>query len=293
MGDTKKFNLFCCCGEREPRAFLKGGFIALIVLSVLFIIETVVTIVLLGHYASAAGGTYIFFAFDLTIIIYSAVCLCQLKNEEWKDFISFGTTVLVLSIIRLIILILSLAITLVWVGILNIFVGHIEEGRNLVGSILAVVLIMYGICIILVSWSISLAGSIKAAAKKLRKKEKKEKKERKKAEKAQAMGGYNTHYNQPQQPDYNYQNQPAPANNPYANNTQAPQYPPQQQPPANYYNPNAPPQQGFNQPQGAYPPQQPLQGQQPMGGNTGPLPNTGFTNVQAQPLQKGNEQQGF
>lgn len=300
MGDSKKFNLFCCCGERDPRAFLKGSCVVLIVLSVFFMIETIATILALGDFSAAAGGTYIFFSFDLTILIYSSVCLCQLKNEDWKDFISFGTTVLVLSIIRLVILILSFAITLVWVGILNVFVGDHEDGQKLVGSILAIVIVLYAISIILVSWCISLASNIKTASKKLRKKEKKEKKERKKAEKGEAMGGtYNTHYNQPQQPAYNYQNQPAPANNPYSNNNQAPQYPPQQQPPANYYNPNAPPQPGFNQGQGNYPPQQqqpfPVQPQvgvhAQVGANTGPIQNQGFVNVQAQPLQKkdGNE----
>ena len=318
MGGNSTYNLFCCCGPRKPEVFIKSACIALLALSIFFVLETIGTLVALGIYAKAAGGTYIFFGFDLAIIIYGAVCLCQIKKKEWNDIKSFGVLVLVLAIIRLIILIISFLVTLIWVGILNIFVSHTAEGQKLVGSILAVIMVLYGISIILVSWSISLASNLKAASRKLSKKEKKDKKKKKKAAKAQQMGNYNAQHNQ-HPPNYNYQAQPGNQNNPYTMNNQGPQYPPQQQPPVNYYNPNAPPQQGQGQPpqqgqgyppqgqayppqgqayppQGqAYPPQNQgfppqVQGQNPYPANTG---NPGFVNTQNAPLQKKGTDEGL
>lgn len=172
MKQDSEFKLFCCCGVRKPDNFLKSAIIALLVLSVFFLLESigiVIAFVVSSGDFSAVGAVYLFLVFDLTILIYASVCLCKLQNKKWKNFISFGTTVLVLSIVRLVLLGISFIFMLFWVWLLS---GFIDTGNTDSGTIAAVVgliLTLFVISIILTCWSISVSLNIKKAAKLLHK----------------------------------------------------------------------------------------------------------------------------
>ena len=166
MGETDSYNLFCCCGSKNPLEFLKGACVALLVMSIFFILLTAGTILALWNYAIAAAGTYVFVVFDLVIIIYSSVTLSRIKTDKWEDVSCFVTTVFVLSIIRLVLLLISFIVTLLWLVLLTMLADGAAE---IAGYLLAVIFVMYGISIFTSSWAISMCKDMKKAVKKQKK----------------------------------------------------------------------------------------------------------------------------
>ena len=166
MGETNSYNLFCCCGSKNSLDFIKGACVTLLVMSIFFILLTAGTILALWDYAIAAAGTYIFVVFDLVIIIYASVTLSRVKADKWDDVSCFVTTVYVLSIIRLVLLLISLVVTLLWLVVLTLLA---DGAADIVGYLLAVVFVLYGISIITSSWAISMAKDMKKAVKKQKK----------------------------------------------------------------------------------------------------------------------------